>query len=188
MIKVVAASDVVITTALIPGKPAPILVTTEMVEAMAPGSVVVDLAAERGGNCELTRPGRNRRPPGRDDSRAIQSAGARSLPRKPDVFEEHHHVPAAPAWQGRREPNRRSRSIPTTKSRARRCSTTRRQRRPCASEVTPTRTMWILKTAEERRTTFTFRILPGNIKTIGRATGAELHRRCGARLAPALPR
>ncbi len=56
MLKVVAASDVVITTALIPGKPAPILLTTEMVEAMQPGSVVVDLAAERGGNCELTRP------------------------------------------------------------------------------------------------------------------------------------
>ena len=56
MLKVVAASDVVITTALIPGKRAPTLLTTEMVEAMAPGSVVVDLAAERGGNCELTRP------------------------------------------------------------------------------------------------------------------------------------
>jgi NAD(P) transhydrogenase subunit alpha len=56
MLKVVAASDVVITTALIPGKRAPILLTTEMVEAMPPGSVVVDLAAERGGNCELTRP------------------------------------------------------------------------------------------------------------------------------------
>jgi NAD(P) transhydrogenase subunit alpha len=56
MLKVVAASDVVITTALIPGKKAPILVTTEMVEGMAPGSVVVDLAAERGGNCELTQP------------------------------------------------------------------------------------------------------------------------------------
>jgi H+-translocating NAD(P) transhydrogenase subunit alpha len=56
MLKVVAGSDVVITTALIPGKRAPILVTTEMVEAMPPGSVVVDLAAERGGNCELTRP------------------------------------------------------------------------------------------------------------------------------------
>jgi NAD(P) transhydrogenase subunit alpha len=56
MLKVVAASDVVISTALIPGKRAPILVTTEMVEAMAPGSVVVDLAAERGGNCELTKP------------------------------------------------------------------------------------------------------------------------------------
>ena len=56
MLKVVATSDVVITTALIPGKRAPILVTREMVEAMAPGSVVVDLAAERGGNCELTKP------------------------------------------------------------------------------------------------------------------------------------
>jgi len=56
MLKVVAASDVVITTALIPGKRAPILVTREMVEAMQPGSVVVDLAAERGGNCELTVP------------------------------------------------------------------------------------------------------------------------------------
>jgi NAD(P) transhydrogenase subunit alpha len=56
MLKVVAASDVVITTALIPGKKAPTLVTAEMVDGMAPGSVVVDLAAERGGNCELTRP------------------------------------------------------------------------------------------------------------------------------------
>jgi NAD(P) transhydrogenase subunit alpha len=56
MLKVVAGSDVVITTALIPGKRAPILLTTEMVEAMQPGSIIVDLAAERGGNCELTRP------------------------------------------------------------------------------------------------------------------------------------
>ena len=56
MLKVVSGSDVVITTALIPGKRAPILVTRDMVEGMAPGSVVVDLAAERGGNCELTRP------------------------------------------------------------------------------------------------------------------------------------
>ncbi len=56
MLKVVAASDIVITTALIPGKRAPILLTTEMVEAMPPGSVIVDLAAERGGNCELTKP------------------------------------------------------------------------------------------------------------------------------------
>jgi len=52
---VVATSDVVITTAVVPGKKAPILVTREMVEGMAPGSVLVDLAAERGGNCELTR-------------------------------------------------------------------------------------------------------------------------------------
>jgi len=52
--RVVAESDVVITTAVIPGKKPPILVTEEMVKRMAPGSVIVDLAAERGGNCELT--------------------------------------------------------------------------------------------------------------------------------------
>ncbi|MDG2130388.1 MAG: Re/Si-specific NAD(P)(+) transhydrogenase subunit alpha [Fuerstiella sp.] len=57
MKKVIADCDIVITTAAIPGRKAPILVTTEMVEAMAPGSVVVDLAAERGGNCEVTNPG-----------------------------------------------------------------------------------------------------------------------------------
>jgi NAD(P) transhydrogenase subunit alpha len=57
MMKVVAESDVVITTAAVPGKKAPILVTEEMVKGMSPGSVVVDLAAERGGNCELTSPG-----------------------------------------------------------------------------------------------------------------------------------
>jgi H+-translocating NAD(P) transhydrogenase subunit alpha len=55
--KVVAESDVVITAAVIPGKKSPILVTKEMVASMAPGSVIVDLAAERGGNCELTREG-----------------------------------------------------------------------------------------------------------------------------------
>jgi H+-translocating NAD(P) transhydrogenase subunit alpha len=59
MTRVVAESDVVITTAAVPGKRAPVLVTRAMVEAMAPGSVVVDLAAERGGNCEVTRGGEN---------------------------------------------------------------------------------------------------------------------------------
>jgi len=53
----VKAVDFVITTALIPGKPAPKLITKEMVESMAPGSVIVDLAAEQGGNCEVTVPG-----------------------------------------------------------------------------------------------------------------------------------
>ena len=57
MIKVVAESDVVIATAAVPGKRAPLLVTEEMVRGMAPGSVIVDLAAEGGGNCELTQPG-----------------------------------------------------------------------------------------------------------------------------------
>jgi NAD(P) transhydrogenase subunit alpha len=55
--RVVAESDIVITAAVIPGKQSPVLVTREMVSNMAPGSVIVDLAAERGGNCELTKAG-----------------------------------------------------------------------------------------------------------------------------------
>jgi NAD(P) transhydrogenase subunit alpha len=58
MAKVVAESDVVITTAAVPGKKAPILVTEDMIEGMRPGSVVVDMAAERGGNCDITEPGK----------------------------------------------------------------------------------------------------------------------------------
>jgi hypothetical protein len=50
--------DIIITTALIPGKPAPKLITAEMVRSMKPGSVIVDMAAEQGGNCELTEPGK----------------------------------------------------------------------------------------------------------------------------------
>jgi len=57
MSRVLVNSDVVITTAVVPGKTAPVLVTADMVRGMPPGSVIVDLAAERGGNCELTRPG-----------------------------------------------------------------------------------------------------------------------------------
>ncbi len=56
--KRVAQADVVITTALIPGRPAPVLVSEEMVKSMKPGSVIVDLAAPQGGNCPLTEPGR----------------------------------------------------------------------------------------------------------------------------------
>jgi len=55
--EVVVGSDVVITTASVPGRRAPLLVTTEMVRAMAPGSVVIDLAADNGGNCEVTQVG-----------------------------------------------------------------------------------------------------------------------------------
>jgi NAD(P) transhydrogenase subunit alpha len=58
MARVVAESDVVITTAAIPGKKSPLLITAAAVSGMAPGSVIVDLAAERGGNCELTQPDR----------------------------------------------------------------------------------------------------------------------------------
>jgi NAD(P) transhydrogenase subunit alpha len=55
--RAVSASDVVITTAAIPGRKAPVLITADMVAAMRPGSVIVDVAAEQGGNCEITRPG-----------------------------------------------------------------------------------------------------------------------------------
>jgi NAD(P) transhydrogenase subunit alpha len=58
MASAVAAADVVITTALVPGRRAPLLIAEEMVRAMRPGSVIVDLAAEQGGNCALTEPGR----------------------------------------------------------------------------------------------------------------------------------
>jgi NAD(P) transhydrogenase subunit alpha len=57
MANVLAEQNVVITTAAVPGKRAPILITRDMVRRMPPGSVIVDIAAERGGNCELTRPG-----------------------------------------------------------------------------------------------------------------------------------
>ena len=95
MARVVAANDVVITTAVVPGKKAPVLVTADMVRGMAPGSVVVDLAAERGGNCELTRPDQVVVEHGvtilGPDEPAVDSA----IPRQPDVREKHHDVSAA---------------------------------------------------------------------------------------------
>jgi H+-translocating NAD(P) transhydrogenase subunit alpha len=69
-----ADTDVVVTTALIPGRRAPILLTAEMVEAMPPGSVVVDLAAEMGGNCELTRAGET------VEHRGVRILGPRDVP------------------------------------------------------------------------------------------------------------
>ncbi len=57
MAAVLAQNNVVITTAAVPGRKATVLITREMVARMEPGSVIVDIAAERGGNCELTRPG-----------------------------------------------------------------------------------------------------------------------------------
>src|SRR5262249_50082463 len=58
LLRELKSTDVCITTALVPGKRAPILITAEMVRAMKIGSVIVDLAAEQGGNCELTEPGK----------------------------------------------------------------------------------------------------------------------------------
>jgi NAD(P) transhydrogenase subunit alpha len=71
----VAESDAVITTAAVPGRKAPVLVTAEMVESMRPGSVLVDLAAESGGNCELSRPGETVEVGG-----GVRVIGARNLP------------------------------------------------------------------------------------------------------------
>ena len=72
--KEVAAADVVITTAAIPGRKAPVLVTAEMVHQMTLGSVIVDLAAESGGNCELSRPGEN------VEEGGVTIIGVRNLP------------------------------------------------------------------------------------------------------------
>ncbi len=71
--RVVAESDVVITSAVIPGKKSPVLITADMVKGMAPGSVIVDLASERGGNCELTRVGET------IDVNGVTIIGARNL-------------------------------------------------------------------------------------------------------------
>jgi H+-translocating NAD(P) transhydrogenase subunit alpha len=71
---VLAEQNVVITTAAVPGKKAPILITAEMARRMAPGSVIVDIAAERGGNCELTRPGQT------VEDNGIRIAGPLNLP------------------------------------------------------------------------------------------------------------
>ena len=122
MLKVVAASDVVITTALIPGKRAPILLTTEMVEAMAPGSVVVDLAAERGGNCELTQAGRSRRSPRRHDPRArrIRRRSCRITRARCIRRTSRRSSRTCSARTARSKPALPTRT-PTTRSRARRC-------------------------------------------------------------------
>jgi NAD(P) transhydrogenase subunit alpha len=74
MAAVVADSDVVITTAAVPGKKAPILLTADMVKGMAKGSVIIDLAAERGGNCELTQYGKT------IDAGGVQILGPVNLP------------------------------------------------------------------------------------------------------------
>ena len=74
MAEFIAGIDIVITTALIPGRPAPVLITAEMVGRMKPGSVIVDLAAERGGNCELTEADRT------VDSNGVTILGPLNIP------------------------------------------------------------------------------------------------------------
>ena len=99
--KVIAESDVVITAAVVPGKKSPVLVTEEMVAGMAPGSVIVDLAAERGGNCELTKPGEEIVATRRHDHRLFQFRLRRALPCEPDVRAQHRRVSHI-AGQGRK--------------------------------------------------------------------------------------
>ncbi len=70
----IAKQDIVITTALIPGRPAPTLVTKTMVKSMKPGSVIVDLAVERGGNCEMSKPG------GVLDAKGVKIVGYLNVP------------------------------------------------------------------------------------------------------------
>ena len=110
MARSVAAADVVITTALVPGQRAPILITEPMVQGMRPGSVIVDLAAEQGGNCALTEPGQE------VIRHGILISGLTNLPstvplsRQPDVCPHPHQFPPAPG-QARKPaagPERRS--------------------------------------------------------------------------------
>ena len=85
--------DIIITTALIPGKPAPKLITAEMVESMKDGSVIVDLAAEQGGNCELTEPGEVVGQTRRHDHRLHRPAE----PHAAQSSQLYAHQPAPPA-------------------------------------------------------------------------------------------
>ena len=98
--RVVAESDVVIAAAVVPGKKSPVLVTREMVATMAPGSVIVDLAAERGGNCELTRPGEIVVEHGVTIIGTDQPGQHGAVPCQPDVRAKRQRV-SAPSGQGR---------------------------------------------------------------------------------------
>ena len=93
--------DLVITTAQIPGTPAPTLITAEMVQTMRAGSVIVDLAAETGGNCELSKPGETVHVARCHDHRAAESAEHRAVSRQPDVRPQHPRAAQA-SREGRR--------------------------------------------------------------------------------------
>ena len=106
----VAQSDVVITTALIGGVFAPRLVTADMVRSMKPGAVIVDLGADGGGNCELSRPGETVARAASHHG-AAQPAGVDAAPRQPAVLAQPDRVPAG-VHQGRRLPARLQRRHP----------------------------------------------------------------------------
>ena len=115
--RVVAESDVVITAAVIPGKKSPVLVTAEMVARMAPGSVIVDLAAERGGNCELTRPGGDRR----SSTASPSSAGSTSPAPSPTTPARCTPATSRAFLASPRQGRQAARWTWTTRSSARRC-------------------------------------------------------------------
>ena len=95
MARVVSENDVVITTAAVPGKPAPVLVTEDMVKSMNPGSVVIDLAAERGGNCEITEPGKTVVKHGVTLVGELNLPFDRAFSCEPDVLQQHRELPEA---------------------------------------------------------------------------------------------
>ena len=94
-------ADIVITTALIPGRTAPVLVTEDMVKAMKPGSVIVDMAAAQGGNCPLTEAGKTVVKHGVHDRRRDQPAGAGAGRRHRAVRAQRARLPQAGHRQGR---------------------------------------------------------------------------------------
>ena len=102
--------DAAITTALIPGKPAPLLLNAQAVKNMKPGSAIIDLAGEAGGNCELSEPGADGRARGRDDRRAAQPAGHDARPRVAAVRAQHPVAARADHRRGRAEDRPRGRN------------------------------------------------------------------------------
>ena len=134
--------DIVITTALIPGRPAPRLISKEMVASMRPGSVIVDLAVERGGNVEGAKPGEVARARTASRSSAISTCRAGSPPRR-RASTPRTSTPSSKSWSTRRP--RRSRSTGTTRSSRRPRSratapsciraSRRRARRECECDV-----------------------------------------------------
>ena len=105
----VAASDVVITTAQIPGRKAPVLVTTAMVERMVEGSVIVDMAADGGGNCELSVAGEDVATARRHRGGSDQSAGHHAHPRQLPLRQEHRQLSGVGGARGRTVPRLRRR-------------------------------------------------------------------------------
>ena len=96
----IADTDLVITTAQIPGRPAPRLITEEMVDSMHPGSVIVDLAASSGGNCAVTPRGRDRHKKRRQSDGPCKPTGRDPHARQPDVLQERRDAPQGTRRRG----------------------------------------------------------------------------------------